>query len=136
MGGNIKRVSKRVDERPRTSIDSAPGVLFGRIRENSVVILEDDETEEVEEADSDLMLGATYTKDHLEYDENIHVMEKITKKADRQQKRATVIVTSGALTLILLAAALVTISFLMSPVIEQIFGKIKNSLIGISCGQP
>jgi hypothetical protein len=121
-----------VDGKPRAIIDSTPGVLFGRIRKNSVVILEDDETEEVEEAYSDFISAST-TKDHLEYDVNYHVMEKITRKADRQQKRATVMVTSGALTFILLAAALVTISFLMSPVIEQIFGKVEYSLSGISC---
>ena len=116
-------MAKRRDERPRASIDSAPGVLFGRIRENSVVILEDDETEEVDEASSDL-IGASYTKDPLDYDVNIDVMEKITRKADRQQIRASAIVSGGALTFILMAAALVTTSFLMSPVIEQIFGKV------------
>ena len=85
-------MAKRRDERPRASIDSAPGVLFGRIRENSVVILEDDETEEVDEASSDL-IGASYTKDPLYDDVNIDVMEKITRKADRQQKLASAIVT-------------------------------------------
>ena len=132
MGDNIKREEKRRDERLRTSIDSAPGVLFGRIRGNSVVILEDDETEEVDEADSDLIVS-THRKDHLQYDVNIHEMEKITRKADRQQKRAAVIVTSGALTFILMAAALVTTSFLLAPVIEQIFGNLEHSLNGISC---
>jgi hypothetical protein len=37
--------------------------------------------------------------------------------------RATAVVTGGALTFVLLAALLVTASFLMSPVIEEIFGK-------------
>ena len=53
LGRDIRKVAKRRDERP--SIDSAPGVFFGRIRENSVVILEDDETEELDEASSDLI---------------------------------------------------------------------------------
>ena len=41
----------------------------------------------------------------------------------QKRKRATAIVTSGALTFMVLAAALVTASFLMSPVIEDVFGK-------------
>ena len=49
--------------------------------------------------------------------------EKKEEKARRQQKTASVVVTGGALTFVLLAAVLVTTSFLMSPVIEQIFGK-------------
>ena len=49
--------------------------------------------------------------------------EKNEEKARRQQKTASVVVTGGALTFVLLAAVLVTTSFLMSPVIEQIFGK-------------
>ena len=40
-----------------------------------------------------------------------------------QRRRATVMVTSGALTIILLAATLVTATFLMSPVIEKVFSK-------------
>jgi len=39
----------------------------------------------------------------------------------QKRKRATAIVTSGALTFMVLAAALVTASFLMSPVIEDVF---------------
>ena len=89
------------------------------------MILEDDDCEELDEVDRDLMV-ATFGKDHLEYEVNSHVMEEITRKAERQQKRATVMVTSGGLTFILLAAALVTTSFLMSPVIEQVFGKRDN----------
>ena len=41
----------------------------------------------------------------------------------RRRKRATVFVTSGAMTFILMAATLVTATFLMSPTIEQIFGE-------------
>ena len=40
----------------------------------------------------------------------------------QKRKTATAIVTSGALTFMILAAALVTASFLMSPVIENVFG--------------
>ena len=39
------------------------------------------------------------------------------------RRRSTMVVTSGALTIILLAATLVTGTFLMSPLIEQVFGK-------------
>ena len=45
------------------------------------------------------------------------------REEKRKQRRATALVTSGALTFIILAATLVTASFLMSPVIEKIFGK-------------
>jgi len=41
----------------------------------------------------------------------------------QKRKTATAIVTSGALTFMILAAALVTASFLMSPVIEDVFVK-------------
>jgi hypothetical protein len=41
---------------------------------------------------------------------------------ERKDRKTTVYVTSGALTLILLAAAMVTVTFLMSPVIEELFG--------------
>ena len=41
----------------------------------------------------------------------------------QKRKTATAIVTSGALTFMILAAALVTASFLMSPVIEDVFGE-------------
>ena len=40
-----------------------------------------------------------------------------------QRRRATVMVTSGALTIILLAATLATATFLMSPVIDKVFSK-------------
>ena len=117
-------MGKSQSGRQRPSIDSAPGVQFGRLRDDSVVIMEDDETEEVDDVGRDL-LSNSYTTDHLQFDTNSHLMKKITRKAKKQQKRDTVLVTSGALTFILLAASLVTISFLMSPVIEQIFGKSK-----------
>ena len=53
-------------------------------------------------------------------------LEKILLQGDierQKRKTATAIVTSGALTFMILAAALVTASFLMSPVIEDVFGK-------------
>ena len=49
--------------------------------------------------------------------------KRTMKKNMTQRRKATVMVTSGALTFILLAATLVTATFLMSPVIEQIFSK-------------
>jgi hypothetical protein len=53
VGRDIRRVAKRRHE--KTGKDSAPGVLFTRIRKNCVVILEDDECEELDEVDSDLI---------------------------------------------------------------------------------
>jgi hypothetical protein len=44
------------------------------------------------------------------------------RKEKRNRKRATVMVTSGAMTFLVMAATLVTASFLMSPTIERIFG--------------
>ena len=49
---------------------------------------------------------------------------EMERKAKKYHGRATKVVTSGALTFILLAATMVTTSFILSPVIEQIFGKI------------
>ena len=97
-------------KRPRPSVDSAPGILFTRFRENSVVIIEDDETDEHNFETEDLK---TDTENDV----------KDSEKEDEQQKRATVFITGGALSFIIIAALLVTTSFLMSPVIEQIFGK-------------
>ena len=45
------------------------------------------------------------------------------KKEKRNQKRATLVVTSGAMTFMVMAATLVMVSFLMSPTIEEIFGQ-------------
>ena len=55
----------------------------------------------------------------------------LNQKATRAKtrKKATVMVTSGALTFILLAATLVTASFLMAPQIEQIFSKYTSIII-------
>ena len=44
-------------------------------------------------------------------------------KGKEEQETTNVVVTGGALTFVILAAILVTASFLMSPVIEQVFGK-------------
>ena len=60
-----------------------------------------------------------------------HRSEKEEKKARRQQQRASVVVTGGALTFVLLAALLVTASFLMSPVIEEMFGKYLSMSLSI-----
>ena len=50
------------------------------------------------------------------------------RKAKKNHSRSTIVVTTGALTFILLAATMVTTSFLMSPIIEKMFGKIEHSL--------
>ena len=60
-------------------------------------------------------------KKGFESDTMIKPDSKREKK--KTKKKASIIVTSGALTMTLLAATLVTSSFLMSPIIEQIFGK-------------
>ena len=63
------------------------------------------------------------------YELNIHtkyLSKKIFSDIDRcdeKTERANVMVTSGALLFILIAATLVTATFLMSPVIEDAFGK-------------
>jgi hypothetical protein len=44
------------------------------------------------------------------------------RKEKRNCKRATVMVTSGAMTFLVMVATLVTASFLISPTIERIFG--------------
>ena len=44
-------------------------------------------------------------------------------RSSKEKKRSNVIVTSGGLIFMLIAAALVTATFLMSPVIESIFCK-------------
>ena len=49
--------------------------------------------------------------------------EEDGRKASREEARANIVVTGGAFTFLLLAALLVTATFLMSPVIEQVFGK-------------
>ena len=55
---------------------------------------------------------------------------KEERKKIRQQKTASAVVTGGALTFVVLVAVLVTASLLMSPVIEELFGKdgLKNNL--------
>ena len=62
----------------------------------------------------------SFAKKLQEIDEEQKQKMKNTKY---QRRKATVMVTSGALTIILLAATLVTATFLMSPVIEKVFGK-------------
>ena len=44
------------------------------------------------------------------------------RKEKRNRKRATVMVTSGAMTFLVMAATLVMATFLMSPTIEKLFG--------------
>ena len=47
---------------------------------------------------------------------------KKLRREKRNRKRATVMITSGAMTFLVMAAILVTASLLMSPTIERIFG--------------
>ena len=132
----VKRISSQDPQRPRKnrmnrnhlskgarpSVHSAPGVLIERLRENSIAIVEDDETDELEDELSDFIVS-TSSVSQSGLDRKYQLMDSIKKKEEKQKKRATVIVTGGALTFIIMAAALVTTSFLMSPVIEEIFGK-------------
>ena len=48
---------------------------------------------------------------------------ELKSKKETKKTRSSIIVTGGALAMTLLAAALVTSTFLLSPIIEQIFGK-------------
>ena len=50
-------------------------------------------------------------------------------ESKKVHSKSTIAVTGGALTFILIAATMVTTSFLMSPVIEQMFGEFINKLI-------
>ena len=45
----------------------------------------------------------------------------------QMQTRAKAIITGGTMALLLLAASLVTTTFLMSPVIQQIWGETQHS---------
>ena len=121
---SLKTRDRRLNIKPRSKSICSPGVLMTKRGEMIVVdIMEDDETEVEEFA----YRGGTSTGDVEKSVEltqsSIYEMEEMSREADRQQKRATVMVTSGALTFILLAAAMITTSFLISPVIEDIFGK-------------
>ena len=119
--------SRRLNRQPRSRSVCAPGMSLSiahRKESIAVDILEDDETEEQNCTESDLNGDRDGNNSYHSRKDSIYLMEEITRKAERQQKRATVMVNSGALTFILLAAALVTTSLLMSPVIEQIFGKV------------
>ena len=51
------------------------------------------------------------------------VLKERQSRSSKEKKRTNVIVTSGGLIFMLIAAALVTATFLMSPVIEDIFSK-------------
>ena len=116
--------SRRLNRQPRSRSVCAPGMSIAHRKESIAVdILEDDETEEQDYKASDLNGDKDGNNSCHSRKDSIYLMEEITRKAERQQKRAAVMVNSGALTFILLAAALVTTSLLMSPVIEQIFGK-------------
>ena len=63
--------------------------------------------------------------------EDVSVRDLLFKEkqmqADEQQKRENVIVTSGGLIFLAIAALLVTAAFLMSPVIGNIFSKYRIS---------
>ena len=45
------------------------------------------------------------------------------RRIKQKKSKATVFITSGAMTFLVLSATLVTATFLFSPKIEQIFGK-------------
>jgi hypothetical protein len=50
-------------------------------------------------------------------------MSLMTRKTTAKRLVVVDLVTSGALTFLVLAASLVTLSFLMAPVIERVFGR-------------
>ena len=119
---SLKTRDRKLNEKPRSRSVCAPGVLrTERGKMIAVDILEGDETEEP---------GSTRANSDNDGDRSVNLadspmlkMEDLRKKEDRNQARASAMVTSGALTFILLAASLVTTSFLISPVIEDIFGE-------------
>ena len=109
--------------------------VFGQVE-----IVEDDETEIIENL-SEIVI--TDKLEHvsavdversssiaLSYNSSLSTSKKLEEAESkkklrmekRNRKRATVFVTSGAMTFLLMAATLVTASFLMSPTIEKIFG--------------
>ena len=55
------------------------------------------------------------------------------RREKRNRKRATVMITSGAMTFLVMAATLVMASFLMSPIIERIFGGWLKILLILVC---
>ena len=71
----------------------------------------------------DKMPSLSLVPSHYSKNSSLTTEREQTKKR-RQQKTASAVVTGGALTFVVLAAIMVTASFLMSPVIEEIFGKI------------
>ena len=62
-------------------------------------------------------------QDELGYFESRCLLIVYFRREKEKKSRATVFITSGAMTFIVLAATLVTATFLMSPVIEEIFGR-------------
>ena len=102
-----------------------------------VDIIEDEESEKVDECFNNDQILNELERD-IERSSSIALScnsrmttSKMLKEADkrrklrrekRNRKRATVMITSGAMTFLLMAATLVTASFLMSPTIERIFG--------------
>ena len=62
----------------------------------------------------------------------------VSRREKEKKSRATVFITSGAMTFIVLAATLVTATFLFSPTIEEIFGEkclgVKSEAINIYNG--
>ena len=121
---SIRTREKLLKQKPRSKSVCSPGTLMSQRRDHIVEdIFEDDETGEQKSTEVS-MIEARYEENSMQLTSfSNYQMDEITRKADIHKKRASVMVTSGALAFILLAAALVTTSFLMSPVIEEIFGK-------------
>ena len=110
----------------------------GRNRSHSAGIEEDEEIEMISDVTtSDDCLEMSATDDNrsnslaLSHTREMSIVRRVgeverrerLRKKKRNQKRATVIITSGAMTFIVMTATLVTVTFLMSPVFEEIFGQ-------------
>ena len=113
----------------------------GKIRSQSVFqqidIIEDEDTENlgeyvkndqiVDTLEADIGKSSSTASSSNSRMTTSHMLKEAEKKRKlkrekRNRKRATVMVKSGAMTFLVIAATLVTASFLMSPTIERIFG--------------
>ena len=97
-----------------------------RNRSHSVFVISEDEEIGVDLNDliNDL---EDNTNKHSCIDRSRSLTEKELKellaRKNMKTRRATVMITTGALTFIVLAATLVTVSLLLSPIIEELFGR-------------
>ena len=80
----------------------------------------DNNNVETVKIDIDMEISNTSGRTTSQMLEEVDKRRKL-RREKKNRKRATVMVTSGAMTFLLMAATLVTATFLMSPTIEKIF---------------